>query len=143
MRRSPISSKPKERDVRPVIIARRPCQCLEFRALVAQQTCLGIQSASFVAGRIDAFKPNAVENCSGRKKRLNKVHLADANDCSLHLRRNSVPKPLQRSERSPTERIRQRRMIPKDTPVNLIVIWEPDLRNIDGFAKSRNKVDQA
>jgi hypothetical protein len=94
-----------------------------------------------VPGRMDAFN-DAVEKLLWPEKRLNKDSIwRTQNDCSLHLRKEFVPKPLQAlralADRNGYVNVG---MIPKDTPVNLIGNMEPDFRNIDVFRKIAEKL---
>jgi hypothetical protein len=78
-----------------------------------------------VAGRMEAFN-DAVEKLLWPEKRLNKASIwRTQNECSLHLRKEFVPKALQvLADKDGYVNIGP---IPKDTPVNLIANLEPDL----------------
>jgi cytochrome c5 len=77
-----------------------------------------------VAGRMDAFN-DAAEKLLWPEKRLNKDSIWRAeNECSLHLRKEFVPRPLRKlAGKDGYIRIGP---IPKRTPVNLIGNLEPD-----------------
>ncbi len=77
-----------------------------------------------VAGRTEAFN-DAVEKLLWPEKRPNKASIwRTQNECSLHLRREFVPKPLRALADS--QGYINIGPIPKDTPVNLIANLEPD-----------------
>jgi hypothetical protein len=77
-----------------------------------------------VAGRIDAFN-DAVEKLLWPEKRLNKASIwRTENECSLHLRKEFVPKPLQAL--AGQDGYIKIGPIPKGAPVNLIANLEPD-----------------
>jgi len=77
-----------------------------------------------VAGRTEAFN-DAVEKLLWPEKRPNKASIwRTQNECSLHLRKEFVPKPLRALADS--QGYINIGPIPKDTPVNLIANLEPD-----------------
>jgi hypothetical protein len=77
-----------------------------------------------VAGRMEAFN-DAVERLLWPEKRLNKASIwRTQNECSLHLRKEFVPKPLRRFADS--DGYINIGPIPKGTPVNLIGNLQPD-----------------
>jgi len=77
-----------------------------------------------VAGRMEAFN-DAVEKLLWPEKRPNKASIwRTQNECSLHLRREFVPKPLRALADS--QGYINIGPIPKGTPVNLIANLEPD-----------------
>lgn len=86
-----------------------------------------------VAGRLEAFN-DAVEKLLWPEKRLNKESIwRTQNECSLHLRKEFVPKALQALADSDGH-IKVGH-IPKGTPVNLLANLEPDFGDINLFAK--------
>ena len=91
-----------------------------------------------VAGRLDAFN-DAAEKLLWPEKRLNKDSIwRTQNECTLHLRKEFVPKPLQFLADS--DGYIKIGPIPKRTPVNLLANLEPDFGNIDLFAKITGKL---
>ncbi len=77
-----------------------------------------------VAGRMDAFN-DAIEKLLWPEKRLNKESIwRTQNECTLHLRKEFVPKILQALADS--DGYIKVGFIPKGTPVNLIGNLEPD-----------------
>ena len=78
-----------------------------------------------VVGRLDAFN-DAIEKLLWPEKRLNKDSIwRTQNECTLHLRKEFVPKPLRRlADRDGYISIGP---IPKGVPINLIGNLEPDL----------------
>ena len=78
-----------------------------------------------VAGRLDAFN-DAAEKLLWPEKRLGKASIwRTQNECYLHLRKEFVPKPLQRFADS--DGYLKLGPIPKGTPINLLANLEPDL----------------
>jgi hypothetical protein len=77
-----------------------------------------------VAGRMEAFN-DAAEKLLWPEKRLNKASIwRTQNECTLHLRKEFVPKPLQAlADKDGYIKIGP---IPKGTPVNLIADLEPN-----------------
>ena len=91
-----------------------------------------------VAGRMEAFN-DAIEKLLWPEKRPNKESIwRTQNDCTLHLRREFVPKALQFLA-DPDGYITVG-SIPKGTPVNLIANLEPDFRHTDVFARIVRKL---
>jgi cytochrome c5 len=77
-----------------------------------------------VAGRMDAFN-DAAEKLLWPEKRLNKASIwRTQNECSLHLRKEFVPKPLRRFAGS--DGYVRIGPIPKGTPINLLGNLQPD-----------------
>jgi cytochrome c5 len=91
-----------------------------------------------VAGRMEAFN-DAIEKLLWPEKRLGNDSIwRTQNDCSLHLRKEFVPAPLQRlADRDGYIKIG---MIPKGTPVNLIGNLDPDSQNKAVFLKAAQKL---
>src|SRR4030095_5646 len=94
-----------------------------------------------VAGRMDAFN-DAAEKLLWPEKRLNKDSIwRTQNDCSLHLRKEFVPRLLK-----PLRALADRDgyiktgMIPKGTPVHLVANLDRDFQHIDVFAKIVEKL---
>ena len=77
-----------------------------------------------IAGRLEAYN-DAVEKLLWPEKRLGKASIwRTENECYLHLRKEFVPKPLQRlADRDGYINIGP---IPKGAPINLIANVEPD-----------------
>jgi hypothetical protein len=91
-----------------------------------------------VAGRMEAFN-DAVEKLLWPGKRLNKASIWQTqNECSLHLRKEFVPKTL-RGLAGPDGYIKIG-PVPKGTPVNLIANLEPDFHHVDVFVKVLEKL---
>jgi hypothetical protein len=91
-----------------------------------------------VAGRMEAFN-DAVEKLLWPEKRLNKESIwRTQNECTLHLRKEFVPKALQGLAGS--DGYIKIGPIPKGTPVNLLGNLEPDFGQIDLFAKIAGKL---
>ena len=138
----PIKFKPKERNVGPGYYRTPSLVSLWSSAPLLHNNMLGkFTGDPSVPGRMDAFN-DAVEKLLWPEKRLNKDSIwRTQNDCSLHLRKEFVPKPLQAlralADRNGYVNVG---MIPKDTPVNLIGNMEPDFRNIDVFRKIAEKL---
>jgi len=138
----PIKFKPKERNVGPGYYRTPSLVSVWSSAPLLHNNMLGkFTGDPSVPGRMDAFN-DAVEKLLWPEKRLNKDSIwRTQNDCSLHLRKEFVPKPLQAlralADRNGYVNVG---MIPKDTPVNLIGNMEPDFRNIDVFRKIAEKL---
>ena len=91
-----------------------------------------------VAGRMDAFN-DAAEKLLWPQKRLNKDSIwRTQNECTLHLRKEFVPKPL--PALADADGYVKIGMIPKGTPVNLIANLEPDFQHADVFLKIAEKL---
>jgi hypothetical protein len=91
-----------------------------------------------VAGRMDAFN-DAVEKLLWPAKRLDKASIwRTQNECTFHLRKEFVPKPLQRLAGS--DGYIKIGPIPKGMPVNLLANLEPDFGQVDLFVKIAEKL---
>jgi hypothetical protein len=91
-----------------------------------------------VAGRIEAFN-DAVEKLLWPEKRLNKTSIwRTQNECTLHLHKEFVPKPL--DALADSDGYIKVGHIPKGTPVNLLANLEPDFGDIDLFVKIAGKM---
>ena len=86
-----------------------------------------------VAGRLEAFS-DAAEKLLWPSKRLAKASIwRTQNECSLHLRKEFVPKPLQKFADS--DGYLKIGPIPKLTPINLIANLEPNAEHLLKLAK--------
>ena len=135
----PIKFKPKEKNVAPGYYRTPSLVSVWSSAPLLHNNMLGkFTGDPSVAGRMDAFN-DAVEKLLWPEKRLNKDSIwRTQNDCSLHLRKEFVPKPLRGfADRDGYVTVG---MIPQGTPVNLIGNLEPDFRNIDVFLKIAKKL---
>ena len=91
-----------------------------------------------VAGRMEAFN-DAIEKLLWTEKRLNKESIwRTQNDCTLHLRKEFVPKVL--SALAESDGYVKIGFIPKGTPINLIANLEPDFGHADTFIKIAGKL---
>ena len=122
----PIKFKPKEKNVGPGYYRTASLISVWSSAPLLHNNALGkFTGDPSVAGRIDAFN-DAIEKLLWPEKRLNKDSIwRTQNECALHLRREFVPKPLQRlADKDGYISIGP---IPKGVPINLIGNLEPDL----------------
>jgi cytochrome c5 len=121
----PIKFKPKNKNVGPGYYRTPSLVSLWSSAPFLHNNALGkFTGDPSVAGRMEAFN-DAAEKLLWPKKRLNKASIwRTQNECSLHLRKEFVPKPLQAlADKDGYIKIGP---IPKGTPVNLIADLEPD-----------------
>jgi len=135
----PIKFKPKEKNVAPGYYRTPSLVSVWSSAPLLHNNMLGkFTGDPSLAGRIDAFN-DAIEKLLWPEKRLNKDSIwRTQNDCSLHLRKEFVPKPLRGfADRDGYVTVG---MIPQGTPVNLIGNLEPDFRNIEVFLKIAKKL---
>jgi cytochrome c5 len=135
----PIKFKPKEKNVAPGYYRTASLVSLWSSAPFLHNNMLGkFTGDPSVAGRMEAFN-DAVEKLLWPEKRLNRASIwRTQNDCSLHLRKEFVPKPLRAfADRDGYITVG---MIPQGTPINLVANLEPDFRNIDVFLKSAEKL---
>jgi len=122
----PIKFKPKEKNVAPGYYRTPSLVSLWSSAPFLHNNMLGkFTGDPSVAGRVDVFN-DAAEKLLWPEKRLNKASIwRTQNDCSLHLRKEFVPKPLQAlADKDGYINIGP---IPKGAPINLIANLEPDL----------------
>jgi cytochrome c5 len=121
----PIKFKPKDKDVGPGYYRTPSLVSLWSSAPFLHNNALGkFTGDPSVAGRMEAFN-DAVEKLLWPEKRLNKASIwRTQNECSLHLRKEFVPKPLRRFAGS--DGYVRIGPIPKGTPVNLIGNLQPD-----------------
>jgi cytochrome c5 len=121
----PIKFKPKDKDVGPGYYRTPSLVSLWSSAPFLHNNALGkFTGDPSVAGRMEAFN-DAVEKLLWPEKRLNKASIwRTQNECSLHLRKEFVPKPLRRFAGS--DGYVKIGPIPKGTPVNLIGNLQPD-----------------
>jgi hypothetical protein len=135
----PIKFRPKEKNVAPGYYRTPSLVSLWSSAPFLHNNVLGkFTGDPSIAGRLDAFN-DAVEKLLWPEKRLNKASIwRTQNECSLHLRKEFVPKLLQRFA-GPDGYIRIG-PIPKGTPLNLIANLEPDFKNADLFLKVTEKL---
>jgi cytochrome c5 len=121
----PIKFKPKDKDVGPGYYRTPSLVSLWSSAPFLHNNALGkFTGDPSVAGRLEAFN-DAVEKLLWPEKRLNKASIwRTQNECSLHLRKEFVPKPLRVFAGS--DGYVKIGPIPKNTPVNLIGNLQPD-----------------
>ncbi|HEV8618075.1 MAG TPA: cytochrome c [Candidatus Udaeobacter sp.] len=121
----PIKFKPKDKTVAPGYYRTPSLVSLWSSAPFLHNNALGkFTGDPSVAGRMEAFN-DAVEKLLWPEKRLNKASIwRTQNECSLHLRKEFVPKPLRRFAGS--DGYVRIGPIPKGTPVNLIGNLQPD-----------------
>jgi cytochrome c5 len=121
----PIKFKPKDKNVAPGYYRTSSLVSLWSSAPFLHNNSLGKFTADpSVAGRMEAFN-DAVEKLLWPEKRLNKASIwRTQNECTLHLRKEFVPKPLQAlADKDGYIKVGP---IPKGTPVNLIANLDPD-----------------
>jgi len=121
----PIKFKPKEKNVAPGYYRTPSLVSLWSSAPFLHNNMLGkFTGDPSVAGRVDVFN-DAAEKLLWPEKRLNKASIwRTQNDCSLHLRKEFVPKSLQAlADKDGYINIGP---IPKGAPINLIANTEPD-----------------
>src|SRR5437762_1338798 len=138
----PIKFKAKEKNVGPGYY-RTPSLCSVWSSAPLLHTnMLGkFTGDPSVAGRMDAFN-DAVEKLLWPERRLNKDSIwRTQNDCSLHLRKEFVPRELHaiRALADNDGYIRVG-MIPKGTPVNLVANLDPDSQHKVVFVKAAEKL---
>ena len=121
----PIEFKPKDKNVGPGYYRTPSLVSLWSSAPFLHNNALGkFTGDPSVAGRMEAFN-DAVEKLLWPEKRLNKASIwRTENECSLHLRKEFVPKPLRRFAGS--DGYIKIGPIPKGTPINLIGNLQPD-----------------
>jgi cytochrome c5 len=121
----PIKFKPKDKNVGPGYYRTPSLVSLWSSAPFLHNNALGkFTGDPSVAGRMEAFN-DAVEKLLWPAKRLNKASIwRTQNECSLHLRKEFVPKWLRRFAGS--DGYIRIGPIPKGTPVNLIGNLPPD-----------------
>jgi hypothetical protein len=122
----PIKFKPKEKNVAPGYYRVPSLVSVWSSAPLLHNNTLGkFTGDPSIAGRMDAFN-DAIEKLLWREKRLNKDSIwRTQNECTLHLRKEFVPEPLQRL--ADKEGYINIGPIPKGVPINLIGNLEPDL----------------
>jgi cytochrome c5 len=121
----PIKFKPKNKNVGPGYYRTPSLVSLWSSAPFLHNNALGkFTGDPSVAGRMEAFN-DAAEKLLWPEKRLNKASIwRTQNECTLHLRKEFVPKPLQAlADKDGYIKIGP---IPKGTPVNLIADLEPN-----------------
>ena len=121
----PIKFNPKDKDVGPGYYRTPSLVSLWSSAPFLHNNALGkFTGDPSVAGRMEAFN-DAVEKLLWPEKRLNKASIwRTQNECSLHLRKEFVPKPLQ--VLADSDGYIKIGPIPKGAPVNLIANLKPD-----------------
>ena len=135
----PIKFKPREKNVAPGYYRTASLVSVWSSAPLLHNNMLGkFNGDPSVAGRMDAFN-DAIEKLLWPEKRLNKDSIwRTQNDCSLHLRKEFVPRTLRGlADRDGYIKVG---MIPKGTPINLVANLEPDFRHLDVFLKIANKL---
>jgi cytochrome c5 len=122
----PIKFKPKEKNVAPGYYRVPSLVSVWSSAPLLHNNTLGkFTGDPSIAGRIDAFN-DAIEKLFWPEKRLNKDSIwRTQNECTLHLRKEFVPKPLQHL--AGNDGYISIGPIPKGVPINLIGNLEPDL----------------
>ena len=138
----PIKFKPNERDVAPGYYRVPSLISVWSSAPLLHNNMLGKFTVDpSVAGRIDAFN-DAIEKLLWPEKRLNKDSIwRTQDDCSLHLRKEFVPRLLK-----PLRLLADRDgyiktgMIPKGTPINLVANLDPDSEHKIVFVKAAEKL---
>jgi len=135
----PIKFKPKDKNVGPGYYRTPSLVSLWSSAPFLHNNALGnFNGDPSVAGRMAAFN-DAVEKLLWPEKRLNKASIwRTQNECSLHLRKEFVPKPLRRFADS--DGYIKIGLIPKGTPVNLVANLEPDSQHAGAFFKIAEKL---
>jgi hypothetical protein len=135
----PIKFKPKDKNVAPGYYRTPSLVSLWSSAPFLHNNTLGKFTCDpSVAGRMEAFN-DAIEKLFWPEKRLNKASIwRTQSDCSLHLRREFVPKALWGlADRDGYITVG---MIPQGTPVNLVANLDPESGNIDAFLKIAKKL---
>jgi hypothetical protein len=138
----PIKFKPKERDVAPGYYRTPSLVSVWSSAPLLHNNMLGkFTGDPSVAGRIDAFN-DAAEKLLWPEKRLNKDSIwRTQNDCSLHLRKEFVPRQLHVIRRlADRDGYIKVGMIPKGTPINLLANLDPDTEHKVVFLKGAEKL---
>jgi hypothetical protein len=122
----PIKFKPKDRNTGPGYYRVPSLVSLWSSAPFLHNNALGeFTGDPSVDGRLHAFN-DAAEKLLWPEKRPGKASIwRTENECSLHLRKEFVPKPFQRF--ADKEGYLKLGPIPKNTPINLIANLEPDL----------------
>jgi len=135
----PIRFRPKDKNVAPGYYRTPSLVSLWSSAPFLHNNVLGkFTGDPSVAGRMEAFN-DAVEKLLWPGKRLNKDSIWQTqNECSLHLRKEFVPKTL-RGLAGPDGYIKIG-PVPKGTSVNLIANLEPDFHHVDVFVKVLEKL---
>jgi hypothetical protein len=137
--RQPIKFKPNQKKVGPGYYRVPSLVSVWSSAPLLHNNMLGkFTGDPSVAGRMDAFN-DAIEKLLWPEKRLNKDSIwRTQNECTLHLRREFVPKPLRRlADKDGYVNIGP---IPKGMPVNLIGNLEP---NLNQFVVLQAKIGKA
>jgi len=138
----PIKFQPKDRDVAPGYYRTASLVSVWSSAPFLHNNMLGKFTADpSVAGRMDAFN-DAIEKLLWPEKRLNKDSIwRTQNDCSLHLRKEFVPRELHviRAMADSDGYIKVG-MIPKGTPVNLVANLDPGSEHKAVFVKAVGKL---
>jgi hypothetical protein len=138
----PVKFKPKDKNVAPGYYRTPSLVSLWSSAPFLHNNMLGkFTGDPSVAGRMDAFN-DAAEKLLWPEKRLNKDSIwRTQNECTLHLRKEFVPKPLQlRADKDGYIKIGH---IPKGTPINLIGNLEPDLEHLGQLVALQAKIGKA
>ena len=135
----PIKFKPKDKDVASGYYRTPSLVSLWSSAPFLHNNMLGkFTGDPSVAGRIDAFN-DAVEKLLRPEKRLNKDSIwRTQNECTLHLRKEFVPKPFDKLAGS--DGYIKIGPIPKGTPINLLANLQPDFQHADLFLKAAEKL---
>ena len=138
----PIKFKPQDKNVAPGYYRTASLVSVWSSAPLLHNNMLGkFTGDPSVAGRMDAFN-DAVEKLLWPERRLNKDSIwRTQNDCSLHLRKEFVPRELH-AIRALVDNDGYIRvgMIPKGTPVNLVANLDPDSKHKVVFVKAAEKL---
>jgi hypothetical protein len=123
--RHPIRFRAKEKDVGPGYYRTPSLVSLWSSAPFLHNNLLGkFTGDPSVAGRMEAFN-DAIEKLLWPEKRLNKASIwRTQNECTLRLRKEFVPRPLQAL--ADKEGYLKIGPVPKGTPINLIANLNPD-----------------
>ncbi len=135
----PIKFKPKDKNGGPGYYRTASLASVWSSAPLLHNNSLGkFTGDPSVAGRMEAFN-DAIEKLLWTEKRLNKESIwRTQNDCTLHLRKEFVPKVL--SALAESDGYVKIGFIPKGTPINLIANLEPDFGHADTFIKIGGKL---
>jgi hypothetical protein len=138
----PIKFKPQDKNVAPGYYRTASLVSVWSSAPLLHNNMLGkFTGDPSVAGRMDAFN-DAVEKLLWPEKRLNKDSIwRTQNDCSLHLRKEFVPRELHAIRAlADNDGYIKVGMIPKGTPVNLVANLDPGSEHKAVFVKAAEKL---
>ena len=128
----PIKFRPKEKDTGPGYYRTPSLVSLWTSAPFFHNNMLGkFNGDPSVAGRLDAFNDAAGKLLWPEKRLGNASIWRTQNECSLHVRKEFVPKPFRKF--ADNEGYLKLGPIPRNTPVNLIANLLPDLGQFAGL----------